>query len=145
MILVDTNIFLYAVNGDDPRSAAAQRALESVINSGGSWAVSWSVVYEFLRVATHPRVFPAPLDAETAWAFVAELIRHPNCTMLTESVVHPETVDHCLAEAPRMNGNLLHDFHLAVLMREHGIKRILTEERDFLMFPWIEVHRLPAG
>ncbi|HMO51799.1 MAG TPA: PIN domain-containing protein [Kiritimatiellia bacterium] len=143
MILIDTNIFLYAVNGDDPRSSTARRALESIINSGGPWALSWSIVYEFLRVATHPRVFPAPLDAERAWAFIAEIIHHPGGLMLTETVVHEETVDRCIQEAPRMHGNLLHDFHIAVLMREHGIKRVLTENRDFLMFPWIEVQRLP--
>ena len=145
MILIDTNVLLYAVNADDSRAATARRALETLINTGGPWALSWSVVYEFLRVATHPRVFPSPLDVEKAWAFVAELIRHPGCVLLTETAVHQETADQCLAEAPRINGNLLHDFRLAVLMREHGIKRILTEDRDFLMFPWIEVQRLPAG
>jgi toxin-antitoxin system PIN domain toxin len=145
MILIDTNILLYAVNRDDPRSSTARRALESVINSGGPWVLSWSIVYEFLRVATHSRVFPSPLDAETAWAFIAEIIRHPNGVILTESDVHRETIDRCLAEAPRMQGNLLHDFHTAVLMREHGIERIITEDRDFLMFPWIEVQRLPPS
>ena len=143
MILIDTNILLYAVNRDDPRSSMACRALESLLNSGSPWVLSWNIVYEFLRVATHPRVFPSPLDAETAWAYIAEIIRLPNGVLLTESAVHQETVDRCLAEAPRMQGNLLHDFHTAVLMREHGIKRIITEDRDFLMFPWIKVQRLP--
>ena len=145
MILIDTNILLYAVNGDDPRSARACRVLESIVNRGGTWVLAWSVVYEFLRVSTHPRVFPTPLNLDTSWGFVAGLIRQPGVLMLAETAVHQETVELCLAEAPRIQGNLLHDFHLAVLMREHGIKRILTEDRDFLMFPWIEVQRLPAG
>jgi toxin-antitoxin system PIN domain toxin len=145
MILIDTNILLYAVNRDDPRSAAARQSLESLLNRGRPWALSWPIVYEFLRVATHPRVFPSPLDAEAAWAFIAEIIRHPGGVLLTESAVHQETVERCLAEAPRMQGNLLHVFHTAVLMREHGLKRILTEDRDFLMFSWIDVQRLPVS
>jgi len=142
MILIDTNILLYAVNADDQRSARAGQALESIVNDGKAWALSWIIVYEFLRVATHPKVFTAPLDRESAWSFISGMIGQPNCLMLTETVVHRETVDQCLMESPRIRGNLLHDFHLAVLMREHGIKRILTEDRDFRMFPWIEVKSL---
>lgn len=143
MILLDTNILLYAVNGDDPRSPRARQALESIVNSGGPWALSWSIVYEFLRVATHPRVFPSPLDLETAWTFISEIGNQPGGLMLTETVDHSENLSRCIGDAPRIQGNLLHDFHLAVLMREHGIRRIFTEDRDFLMFPWIEIQRLP--
>jgi len=145
MILIDTNILLYAVNRDDERSTRAGRSLESIVNSGSSWALSWSIVYEFLRVATHPKVFSMPLDCESAWNFISDLIDRPGCLMLTETVVHQEVVDLCLKEIPRIRGNLLHDFHLAVLMHEHGIKQILTEDRDFRMFPWIEVTFLPAA
>ncbi len=144
MILIDTNILLYSINSDDPRSPRAGHALESLVNSGASWALSWSIVYEFLRVSTHPRVFSSPLDTETAWAFLSDLIRHPSGLILSETSIHKDTVDLCIAESPRIQGNLLHNFHLAVLMREHGITRILTEDRDFLMFPWVEVQRLPA-
>ncbi len=139
MILIDTNILLYAANRDDARSIQAARALESVVNRGSGWALSWSIVYEFLRVSTHAKVFPSPLDAQSAWNFVAELIRRPDCHLLTETTLHQELVDQCLKEVPRIRGNFLHDFHLAVLMREHGITRILTEDRDFRMFPWIEL------
>lgn len=139
MILIDTNILLYAANRDDERSTLAARTLENLVNSDHPWALSWGIVYEFLRVATHPKVFTSPLECDSAWSFITELLRQPNCLMLTETVVHQETVDQCLREIPRIRGNYLHDFHLAVLMREHGITRILTEDRDFRMFPWIKV------
>jgi len=144
MILIDTNILLYAVNRSDERSARASRSLESMVNGGSHWAMSWSTVYEFLRVATHPKVFSSPLDCESAWDFISEIINRPGCLILTETVVHGETVDQCLKEIPRIRGNLLHDFRIAVLMREHGIKQILTEDRDFRIFPWIDVISLPA-
>lgn len=127
---------------DDPHSTKARLALESIINSSASWAQSWSIIYEFLRVATHPRVFPSALDVETAWTFLAGIIRHPGGLILCETSIYTDTVELCISEAPRIQGNLLHDFHLAVLMREHGVERILTEDRDFRMFPWIEIERL---
>ncbi len=36
-------------------------------------------------------------------------------------------------------GNLFFDIQTAVLMREHGIKRIYTTDTDFLQFSEIEV------
>ncbi|HEY6577991.1 MAG TPA: hypothetical protein VIY09_01590 [Rhizomicrobium sp.] len=36
--------------------------------------------------------------------------------------------------APHLAGNLLHDTHTAILMREHGISRIRTRDTDFNQF-----------
>ena len=44
-----------------------------------------------------------------------------------------DTVRHHLA------GNLLHDSYTAILMREHGIRRICTRDTDFHRFPFLEV------
>lgn len=143
MTLIDTNILLYAINKDDPRSDSACMMLESLANEERSWALSWSIVYEFLRVATHPRVFPSPMKIEEAWSFIVALLRQSSGLMLVETSDHAEVTARCLREAPRIQGNLMHDFHLAVLMREHGVTQVLTEDRDFLMFPWIEIRRLP--
>jgi uncharacterized protein len=40
---------------------------------------------------------------------------------------------------PELRGNLTHDFHTAVLTREHGIARIYTRDADFHRFPWVQV------
>ncbi|MCH8883417.1 MAG: hypothetical protein IIA41_07965 [SAR324 cluster bacterium] len=39
---------------------------------------------------------------------------------------------------PRLVGNLMHDTQTAVLMREHGIRRICTRDTDFHRFPFVE-------
>ncbi len=36
-------------------------------------------------------------------------------------------------------GNLAHDLHTTVLMREHGISRICTRDTDFRRFPFLTV------
>ncbi len=58
--LVDTNILTYAVNRDCDEHRAAVRAMDRWPTGGEPWAVTWGVIYEFLRVATHPRIFRAP-------------------------------------------------------------------------------------
>jgi uncharacterized protein len=40
---------------------------------------------------------------------------------------------------PHLVGNLVHDAHTAILMREHGIRRIITRDVDFHRFPFLEV------
>jgi len=44
-----------------------------------------------------------------------------------------------LAEVPNIRGLRMHDLHTAVLMREHGISRICTRDRDFRLFPFLDV------
>jgi predicted nucleic acid-binding protein len=40
---------------------------------------------------------------------------------------------------PHLAGNLFHDAHTAILMREHGIGRICSRDTDFNQFPFLEV------
>jgi predicted nucleic acid-binding protein len=51
---------------------------------------------------------------------------------------HAEIVAQVIGELPHLAGNLLHDAHTAVLMREHGIRRIVTRDTDFHRFPFLE-------
>jgi predicted nucleic acid-binding protein len=44
-----------------------------------------------------------------------------------------------LAEIPHLAGNLLHDAHTAIIMREHGIRQICTRDADFHRFAFLEV------
>jgi predicted nucleic acid-binding protein len=41
-------------------------------------------------------------------------------------------------ELPHLAGNLLHDAHTAVLMREHGVRRIYTRDADFFRFRFLD-------
>lgn len=137
MVAVDTNILLNAVNADSPLHDACAATVEAMVNGSQPVALAWPVVYEFLRVATHPKVFRRPLTFDEAWGQLAELLASPGCKILRETAAHAAELARCAAEAPRLSGNLLHDFHLAVLMREHGITEVLTLDRDFRAFPWV--------
>jgi predicted nucleic acid-binding protein len=52
---------------------------------------------------------------------------------------HAAVAEQVVGELPHLSGNLLHDAHTAVLMREHGVRRICTRDTDFTRFPFLEV------
>ncbi len=139
MFLIDTNILLHAVNQESPESGRTASFLRNLPRQAEWWALSWNIIYEFLRVATHPRVFPNPLTLPEAWAFITALLETPNGLLISETGLHTDLLAECSSESPRLNGNILHDFHSAVLMREHGITEIVTFDQDFRSFPWITI------
>jgi predicted nucleic acid-binding protein len=100
--------------------------------------VTWGVLYAFLRVTTHPRVFRSPWTASQAWGFIEALIASPFLGILTATERHADVVSEVIRELPHLSGNLMHDAKTATLMREHGIRRIYTRDTDFHRFPFVE-------
>lgn len=49
-----------------------------------------------------------------------------------------EVASEVIRELSFLYGHLLYDAHTAILMKEHGIKRIYTRDVDFHRFPFLE-------
>ena len=139
MLVVDTNVLVYAADADSPHHAACRAWLEDRRKRPDAWYTTWPIVYEFLRVTTHPRVMRRPWKIEAAWGFVAALLASPGLGVLAATQRHAAVTAAIVAELPDLAGNVLHDTHTAVLMREHGIRRICTRDTDFHRFPFLEV------
>ncbi|HKJ93167.1 MAG TPA: TA system VapC family ribonuclease toxin [Longimicrobiales bacterium] len=137
--MVDTNLLLYAVNPDAADHTNAKALLEAWRREDVSWFLTWGIVYEFLRVSTHAGVFPEPLDLASARAWLAAVLATPGCGLLVETDLHAEVLEEVAGLHPRVSGNLVHDFHTAVLMREHGIAEIRTADTDFHQFEFLKV------
>jgi uncharacterized protein len=75
----------------------------------------------------------------SAWDFIATLLESPGLDILVPTERHASVAGHVLSEHPELAGNILHDAHTAILMREHGIARICTRDTDFARFPFIEI------
>ncbi len=139
MPVVDTNILVYAADEDSPFHVACLAWLESRRVSADAWYTTWNVLYEFLRVTTHPRVMRQPWNISWAWQFVITLLDSPGLGILVPTQRHAKVAGQVIAEVPHLAGNLIHDAHTAILMREHGIRRICTRDTDFHRFPFLEV------
>ncbi len=138
MIVVDTNVLVYAADADSPLHAAYREWLERQRGGAEAWYTTWAIVYEFLRVTTHLRVMRQPWTAPAAWGFVKALLAPPGLGLLTATERHAEVAEQVIAELPHLAGNLFHDAHTAILMREHGLRRIATRDTDFHRFPFLE-------
>ena len=136
---VDTNVLLYAANLDAPEHAAAAGFLRRTTAAGEDWALSWGVIYEFIRVSTHPRVMRPALSLAEALAFLRPFLALQNVTVLGPTPRHFEMLERTAAEHPRVAGNLVFDLRTAVLLREHGLQDIVTADTDFLQFPFLRV------
>lgn len=139
MLVVDTNVLVYACDRDSPFYNVCRGWLETLRARPGAWYTTWPILYEFLRVTTHPRVMQKPWSISKAWEFVAALLASPGLDLLVPTQRHGEVAGQVIEENPHLAGNLLHDAHTAILMREHGIRQICTRNTDFHRFSFLEV------
>ena len=140
MFVVDTNVLVYAANADSGMHGSCKKSLEGWRRQQGAWYLTWSIVYEFLRLVTHPKVLRKPWTAQCAWKFVEVLIASPGLDVLREGERHEGVLKDLFQNIPYLSENLLHDAHTAALMQEHGIRRIYTRNTDFHhRFPFLDV------
>lgn len=139
MVVVDTNVLVYAADRAAPEHEPCLGLLRSLRSRATPWFLTWGIVYEFLRVTTHARVLRKPLAPAEAWRFVAVLLASPSLDLLVESERHASALAELVVEVPQLTGNLLHDAHIAALMREHAVRAIYSRDTDFHRFPGIEV------
>ena len=137
--LIDTNILLHAANTASPLHDAARDFLNGHLRARTPWCTTWPVLYEFLRVSTHARVFPRPLKADQALAFASALADLDEVSILSATNRHLASLADVLKGLGQPAGNLFHDVHTAVLMREHGVTEIMTADTDFLQFDFLRV------
>jgi len=137
--LIDTNILLHAANKASPSHEPARAFLAEHLRTRTAWCTTWSIVYEFFRVATHRRVFPKPLNASQALGFIQTLIAADEVALLAATDRHFSVLRTITEELGHPAGNLFHDIHTATLMREHGVREIVTTDTDFLQFRFLTV------
>ena len=139
MLVFDTNVLVYAVDEDSPFHEPCRARVVQAREGPSPAFLTWSICYEFLRVTTHPRVSLSPRTPQEAWGFLESLLVSSAFDLLIATQSHDAVLTRTLTEMPDMRGNLFHDLHIAVLMREHGVSRICTRDTDFHQFPFLTV------
>jgi hypothetical protein len=139
VFVVDTNVLVYAADTRAPEHLRCRTLLERWPRQAGAWYLTWGICYEFLRVVTHPRVLRQPWTGPAASEFLSALRGSPGLAMLTPTDRHADVLAEVIDAVPIISGNLWHDAETAVLMREHGIRRICSRDTDFARFPFIDL------
>jgi uncharacterized protein len=131
--LVDANLLLYAVDESSHHHAVAKQWLEERLSGPETFAFAWAVLLAFVRLATHPRVFDAPLTLEEALDLIDSWLTQPCATVVQPTDRHSQLLRELLAPLGTA-GNLTSDAHLAALAIEHGAE-LCSADADFTRFP----------
>ena len=135
---IDANILLYASDNSSAFCARAREFLAARADDGDLLCLTWPSLMAYLRIATHPAIFSAPLAPADAWKNIRTLLDLPRCRVLVEEDSFPldyAAVIHGIVA----RGNLVPDAHIATILRQHGVNRIYTADTDFLKFRFLEV------
>ena len=138
MIAVDTNILVYAHREDSAWHEPAYATVSDLAEGRSPWAIAWPCVHEFLAIVTHPRIYASPTPLSKALDQVAAWLESPALVLLTEARGYWSELRGAL-EAGRVTGPQIHDARIAALCRQHGVRELLSADRDFSRFPALAV------
>jgi hypothetical protein len=138
MIAVDSNILVYASRAESPWHAAALRTLDSIVENGAPWAIPWPCVHEFLGVVTNPSIYRPATPVGTALDAIDDWLSCPTLALLSEASDHRERLRELVVRG-RVAGPAVHDARIAAICLSHGVRELLSADRDFSRFPALRV------
>ena len=133
MILIDTNLWLYASLRELPHHVQAKRWLEDTINAQEPIALPWNVVLGVLRISTQARLLQNPLRPSQAMELVDGWLQQSSVDLVEPGPAHWTILCRLIGEVGAA-GNLTSDAHLAALAIEHDWS-LCSADSDFRRFP----------
>lgn len=135
---VDVNVFLYASDESSPFHAKALELLARLAQGPELLYLFWPVIMGYLRMGTHPAIFPRPLSPEDALHNVQQLLGLSHARTAGEDEGFWDVYLAATAGVV-VRGNLVSDAHLVALMRQNGVTTLWTHDRDFRKFEQVRV------
>lgn len=132
MILVDTNLLVYAVDTASPFHERARGWLEDRLNGPTGVGLPWQVLNSFARLVSNPRVCPRPMSTTDAWSVVEEWLALEATFTPEPTHRHREILSTLMPRVTR--ADLIPDAHLAALAMEYGLQ-LCSTDTDFDRFP----------
>ena len=133
MILVDTNLLVYAHVKAAAEHERAREWLDEKLNGPAPLGLPWVSLLGFLRLVTNPRIFDRPEPMSEAWSQVVIWLDSEFAWIPEPGARHADRLGELLA-LPGIRGNLVPDAHLAALAIEHGLV-LCSTDGDFARFP----------
>ncbi|MGH9815279.1 MAG: type II toxin-antitoxin system VapC family toxin [Candidatus Acidiferrales bacterium] len=133
MILLDSNLLIYAHVSTLSQHHAAKDWLEEKLNGPAPVGLPWASLLSFVRVVSNSRFFREPETVQAAWAQAESWLDSPVAWNPLPTERHRETLRTLITTGAR-RANLVPDAHLAALAIEHGLT-LCTTDGDFARFP----------
>ena len=138
MRAIDAGILAYAANRFAPEHARAARVLEELANGDAPWVLPWPAVHEFLHLVTHPHAVARSLRPEVAWEFLEPLLVAPSVRLLGAGERHAAALAEVL-EMVSPAGGMPAGLEMATVLREHGVRELLSSDRAMRRYPFLVV------
>lgn len=139
MFVVDASVLLIAADRSDPNHDRCREQVLEWRRQPTPWYVTWPIVFEFLRIATHPKVLQRPWPLTEAWVFIDAILASPALTVLCAGPHHQSIIQQLAESLPDLRGEQMHQAQIVSTMVEHGIRRIVTRDIEYHRFPMVEV------
>ena len=135
---LDTGILLHATNTSAPRHHTARQFLETCSKDTALLCLTWPVIMDYLRMATHPALFANPFPPSTAWENVEKLLRLPRVTVIGEGRGFAHTYRE-VSYSVHLRGNLVPAAYIACILWNNGVTRFYTDDSDYRKFGFLNV------
>ncbi|MCY3020789.1 MAG: PIN domain-containing protein [Planctomycetota bacterium] len=133
MIIPDINLLLYCYDSSSPFHTKSATWWQECLSAAEPVGLPPVVLFGFVRIATHARVFQHPMTVVEAAGHVRSWLAQPCAQVLEGRAEHVEKVLELL-EGIGAAGNLVTDAQIAALAIEHDAV-LHTADSDFLRFP----------
>ncbi len=138
MIVVDTNLLVYAHRRESPFHRQAVSALDRLAASGRPWGTVWQCVHEFVGIVTHPKIYRPASSLDECLSEIENWRSCPTFRCIAEGAVHWEILQQTLRDG-RIQGPMVHDARIAAVCLAHGVSECWSVDRDFSRFPRLRV------
>jgi len=135
---LDVNLLLYASDTASRWHDGARSFLLARTEDPDLLCISWLTLMGYQRIATHAAIFSRPLTPAQAWDNVGSILGLPRVQVIGEESSFADDYRSATRAFP-VRGNLVPDAHLAVILQEHGVRRLYTTDTDFRRFGFLEV------
>lgn len=143
MIVPDVNLLIYAYDSSSPHHGAGAAWWKACMTGTEEIGLATVVIFGFVRLCTHPKVFQNPLTVAEATDRVMSWLARPQVRIIEPSPHHVSEVLGLL-EHVGTAGNLTTDAQIAALALQE--KAVLhSSDTDFQRFPGLRCHNPLTG
>ena len=135
---LDANVLLYASDRSSERHRAAREFLQSCAAQPDVLCLTWPTLMAYVRIATHPNIFAAPLTPDEALTNVNALLALPQTRVVSERDGFIDAYLHVTASTV-VRGRLGREAHVVGILFAKGVRRVYSNDRDFRKFESIDV------
>ena len=132
MILVDTNLLLYAEDSLSEHHDVCRNWWDEQLSGTAPVCLCWPVLKAFLRIGTNPRLHQRPLTLREACERVQSWMDQP-CVRLIHPTEQHWSIFQAMLKTGNAAANLVSDAHLAALAVEHNCT-LQSSDSDFARF-----------